>query len=292
MRRVDICQNTPEWIAWRASGIGGSDASKVIGVNPWCTPYQLYLEKTGRAEGPKMNPAMQRGVDLEPHARRAYEEFTGNTMPPKCYEDGIHLASLDGINFSGDLILEIKCPGEAAHLKALQGEIPDYYMAQMQHCMMVTGAKQCHFWSYRPECEGSEQALIVVDRDDDYIAKLRHAEIEFWECVVNDTPPEIGESDYVVNNDPNAEMWTCRYFELLAQEKALKTQIEEAKQHILDHTDDGNMIIGKAKITKVNRKGSVDYKKLCADAGIQDHYLEQFRKPDTFYWKITELSNE
>ena len=31
----------------RQKGIGGSDAGTAIGVNPWKSPYILYLEKTG-----------------------------------------------------------------------------------------------------------------------------------------------------------------------------------------------------------------------------------------------------
>ncbi|GAB1381790.1 hypothetical protein MASR1M50_01080 [Burkholderiales bacterium] len=44
-----------------------------MGLSPWSTPYQLWLEKTGRASA-KVTQAMQRGTEeLEPSARAAYE---------------------------------------------------------------------------------------------------------------------------------------------------------------------------------------------------------------------------
>ncbi|OHX19559.1 hypothetical protein BI344_17800 [Chromobacterium sphagni] len=36
-----------EWLALRNTGIGGSDAGTVLGINPYKTAYQLYLEKRG-----------------------------------------------------------------------------------------------------------------------------------------------------------------------------------------------------------------------------------------------------
>ena len=37
-----------EWLSGRMNGIGGSDASAVVGVNPYKTNIELFEEKTGR----------------------------------------------------------------------------------------------------------------------------------------------------------------------------------------------------------------------------------------------------
>lgn len=68
----------------------------VLGLNPWITPYQLWLTKTGRFE-PPVTQAMQRGTDLEPVARAAYEEETGLVMQPLVLEAGAYSASLEGM---------------------------------------------------------------------------------------------------------------------------------------------------------------------------------------------------
>src|SRR5690606_2655687 len=35
---VDLEQGSPEWLAWRAEGIGASDAATIMGENPYQTP--------------------------------------------------------------------------------------------------------------------------------------------------------------------------------------------------------------------------------------------------------------
>lgn len=36
------------WLAFRTEGVGGSDMSTILGLNTYTTPYELWLEKTGR----------------------------------------------------------------------------------------------------------------------------------------------------------------------------------------------------------------------------------------------------
>ncbi len=37
-----------EWLLERRKGIGGSDASVILGINKWQTPFELWLDKTGQ----------------------------------------------------------------------------------------------------------------------------------------------------------------------------------------------------------------------------------------------------
>ena len=37
-----------EWLQARSYGIGGSDASAILGMNPYKTNIELFEEKTGR----------------------------------------------------------------------------------------------------------------------------------------------------------------------------------------------------------------------------------------------------
>ncbi len=45
-----LIQNTPEWHAFRRKRIGASDAPVIMGISPWKTPYQLWIEKTSGIE--------------------------------------------------------------------------------------------------------------------------------------------------------------------------------------------------------------------------------------------------
>ena len=63
-------------MAHRSQYRNASETPAVLGVSPWVTPYQLWLQRTGRAQA-AVNPAMLRGRELEPLAREAYEQLTG-----------------------------------------------------------------------------------------------------------------------------------------------------------------------------------------------------------------------
>jgi len=114
MPRIErLRQNTPEWQRWRLGGIGASDAPVLMGDVAFKTPRMLWSMKTGRTGRDRDNPAARRGRELEQLARRVYEKRLGIQMEPICLvheELDWMRASLDGINFDGDIVLEIKCP--------------------------------------------------------------------------------------------------------------------------------------------------------------------------------------
>ena len=41
---------TTEQLEARKKGIGGSDVASILGLSPWKSQYQLYLEKRGELE--------------------------------------------------------------------------------------------------------------------------------------------------------------------------------------------------------------------------------------------------
>lgn len=106
---VQLVQGSPEWHAHRANYRNASETAIVLGESPWTTPYQFWELRTGR-KSPTVNAAMARGTAMEPLARLAYEELTGHVMQPLVLVDGDYSASLDGLTFGGELLLEIKCP--------------------------------------------------------------------------------------------------------------------------------------------------------------------------------------
>lgn len=69
-----------EWLQERKKGIGASEVSALLGLNPWVSPYQLWLDKT--AEGPaedkiKDNAAVIAGHMLEDAVAQYYQLTTG-----------------------------------------------------------------------------------------------------------------------------------------------------------------------------------------------------------------------
>lgn len=139
------------------------------------------------------NSAMARGQRLEPLARGIYEKRTGIKADPICcvHEEYPWLkASLDGWVAGGKVVLEIKAPNRNAHQGALEGVVPSYYLPQLNHQMLVTGALVCHYVSYSDYFHGSEQfALVKYSRNEKEIQEYLNKATEFWDCVLNKRLP-------------------------------------------------------------------------------------------------------
>lgn len=208
MVKLKILKSREEWLKARTR-IGGSDASAVVGENPYKSNVDLWLEKTGQAVSEDISdkPYVKYGIAAEPHLRAlfaydypqykvVYEEnnmFTNDKYP------WAH-ASLDGWLMDADGrmgILEIKT---TEILQSMQREkwnhrIPDNYYIQILHYLMVTefdfvvlvaqlksefnGEIYKQVKHYKIECE-------EVQNDIEY---LRDAEEKFWQMVQDGRKP-------------------------------------------------------------------------------------------------------
>lgn len=204
MRIVNLEQNSEDWLKWRRSGLGASDAPVLLGVSPWVTPGELWLEKRrvlgkvnkGTWEEQGENAAMKRGKKLEPNARSLFEALTGILCEPLCaMHDELDWmrASLDGYDPSTATILEIKCPNDKAHQGALHGEIPDYYVPQLIHQCLVAGVQKVAYVSYSPDRKwrGADRMALV-----EYTATRHELDLylaaaqDFWQRILDGVPPE------------------------------------------------------------------------------------------------------
>lgn len=123
----------------------------------------------------------ERGTEMEPEARKAFEAHTGLITEQVAFvtaDDWQHVVgcSPDSLvkDESGEYVagLEIKCPSPFTHAEYIEdGVLPDEYKPQVHGSMAVTGLNRWHFWSYFP---GLQPLHIVVERDD-YTQKLTAA---------------------------------------------------------------------------------------------------------------------
>lgn len=204
MKRLDLVQNSPEWIAYRKNCIGASDSAALLGLSKFSTPYQLFLEKKGLIPGFQGNAATQAGHNAEDKARAVYEMFHGDfeTFPPMCVVHSEHefmMASLDGYNDNLKRILEIKYPSEGSHQTALEGKVPEQYWVQMQHQLAVCDeATHGHYFSFR-EFDG---AKVEVKRDEFFINEiLLPGVLAFKTLLENNTPPPLMDIDHIYVNE-------------------------------------------------------------------------------------------
>lgn len=137
---------------------------------------------------------LQRGRDLEPLARLAYETRTGNIAEEAglmLTDDGAFGYSTDGMVepvYDGDSLLssagliEIKCPIDSQKILSIwsDGDLSEY-VHQMQGGMWISGAQWCDFLMYVPELEAVGKDLYIkrVMRDDGFISGMERDLIAF-----------------------------------------------------------------------------------------------------------------
>lgn len=189
-----IHQRTPEWLAARRAGIGGSDAAAVLGLSPWRTPAEVFDEKIGTTlDAPISNEAMEWGTLLEPVILSEYQRRTGQSVAGtygllRSIERPWMLLSPDAITLEGRIV-EIKTTrsgngwGEPG-----TDEIPIHYLAQVHHALIVTGAPVCDIAVL---IAGSDFRLYHVEADLALHADMIEQEEAFWRLVETRTPPAI-----------------------------------------------------------------------------------------------------
>lgn len=274
---IALEQNTEEWLEFRKTKIGSSDAPIIMEESPWKTPQQLWEEKMGLKESSYENAAMQRGKQLEAQARKAFELETGLVVWPNVLIHPEHefiIASLDGITMDGQAAVEIKCPGEKTHQMALNGEIPRYYQIQMQHQLAVTGLQEMFYYSY----DGQSGVSLKVQRDDALIETLLEKEQEFFHCMQESTPPQTQRSDLPWLT--LAEEWKV----IQEQKKTLKEKEESCRASLINLTEGSSSKGGGVRVTQHSRKGRIVYEKIPLLQGMD---LEPYRQEATQIWKIT-----
>ncbi len=177
---LDHEQGTEEWLAARLGKPSASGFARLITQtgkpSTQSTKYiaQLVAENIrGCSEPVYVNEWMQRGTELEPEAREAYEFITSNNVIETGFivtPDFAYGCSPDGL-IDDEGGLEIKCPAPTTHAEYMinpQEGVKKYWQ-QIQGCMWITNRLWWDFFSYHPEMP---HVLVRVKRDDDYVAKL------------------------------------------------------------------------------------------------------------------------
>ncbi len=192
------------WLNVRKNGIGSSDAAAAVGLNPYKSQLELWMEKTGRdANLPKPDPdddssPMYWGTLLEAFVATHYTKKTGNKIRRinavlQHPEYAWMLANLDReVTGVADVqILECKTAGMNGARLWKEG-VPEYVQLQVMHQLAVTGKAAADVAVL--VC-GNEFRTYRIERDEAMIARLIELEAQFWQYVETDTPPPADGSD-------------------------------------------------------------------------------------------------
>jgi predicted phage-related endonuclease len=222
---------------------------------------------------------MQRGIDLEPIARDLFTLQTGIVVKPTVIALGWAMASLDGFSEADSVIVEIKCPSDADHSIALEGKVPDHYYPQLQHQIYVTGFSGSYYFSF----DGIDGVAVFVERDDEYIDRMIEEEKEFYECLINRTPPS--QNECIQRNDKEWEYYARKWKQLNESIQCLEKEEESIRKHLIDLSGSSANVRGSGiSLCQIKRKGNIDYSKIPELKAVD---VEKYRKESTTNWRIT-----
>lgn len=227
----------------RQSGIGGSDAAAILGVSPYTSAVDLWLEKTGQVEPANLDDVepVQWGNVLEEPVAREFARRSGLRLArvnrtlrhPK---HPFMVGHMDRRVIGRPHLVEIKT------VRALEDDAPrPDHVAQVRHYMAVTGLEAAHLVYL---IAGQRLVSHTVERDAEAEAALIRAEAEFWERVTTRTPPlpvsiadlralHPVDSGVTVTASVEIAATVERLAEITARRKALEAEEREAQSAIM-----------------------------------------------------------
>ncbi len=202
-----------DWLKARKNMIGGSDASAILGLNPYKTNIEIWQEKTGRVESEDIShkPYVKYGIEAEKYLTALFAldfpQYEVNPNPG--YKVIRHpkypfiAGTLDGELVENETgrrgVLEIKTTEilNSMHREKWNDKVPDNYYIQVLHYLLATGWDFAILKAQLKTVYGDDVRLNTrhyhieradVQEDLDY---LLEKEIKFWRYVKEDKKPPL-----------------------------------------------------------------------------------------------------
>jgi putative phage-type endonuclease len=312
---VSVTEFKEQWLTQRKGGIGGTDISAILGLNPWRNALDVYLAKLGLAEKQDQTEAMWWGNYLEAGIARRYADLTGSQLlrgpaiaqlfpgrasawhehsviehPEHCFLIG----TPDALVPHAERGLEVKNASFQSPEWGRPGtdEIPRHYLIQCAWYMALTGLNH---WDVAVLFSGNRMEIYTVRRSAELESALLKAGVEFWQRhILAQVPPPIDASksyaqylakkfqvgtEQVVASTPDAEQWAVRLRE--AQEQREKyEQIEQLAKnqlmHLVGHNKGMRGAFGKATWVRPRPQAWTDWEALAKAFNPAPEQIERF----------------
>lgn len=283
-----------KWLECRRTGLGGSDAAAVCGLNPYKSKIELWADKTGRLHDAEDNEAMRVGRDLEEYVAKRFCEAAGKKVRRRNAifqhdEYDFITANIDREIIGENAGLECKTTSAFTKSDFESGEIPLYYYCQCCHYMNVMGYDRMYLAVL---VMGRAFYWFNIERNEEECAALLKSEIAFWNGFIKpDIRPDPDGSESAARTlDAICEDWrdnAIAMFEqddtaaelasVIEQKKALELKEKQLKQRLelaLDGNSDGFTVNYKVS-NRPQSRASVDGKKLKSELPeIYQKYLK------------------
>lgn len=289
----------------RRTGIGGSDAAAVLGLSPWATPVDVWLDKTGRRAPKPETPQMRYGNYFEDYVAKLYQEETGRTVQRynKMIHDGCLLGNFDRLvvpegekiaSYQGeirtDTLLECK-----TSRREWDGEVPIQYEVQVLHYLGLDARLQKADIAVLFR-DSLKFEVFHIMRDDEAIDEMRGRLREWWEAyvVADRMPPPMNEEDcrkLWARSNPGKSVYAteevaakvAEYAVKNAEASKVKAELESLKGDICAALGDAEILLGadgKPMVTWKSAKDSAktDWEGLARKLGATDGQIAEWTR--------------
>lgn len=282
-------QRSPEWFAARKGRVTGSIAGAILDLAPYMTrdeALRSMVRSYHKAESEfKGNIATEYGTSNEPDAIAQFEMESGLDVQEVgffTYEDWLG-ASPDGLCSDGNG-LEVKCPfglrKDPNPVFKTAKEQPHYY-AQMMLEMLCAGWTGMHFYQWSPH--GSSVEFVEYDQAwfDENLPALR----QFYALYLSELDnPEHLEPLRVSLCTAATRKMIDEIDQLKEAEDNAKERRKEIEAELIEMAKGKNADLWGRKLTRVERKGNVQYAKVPELKGVD---LEPYRGKSSEFWKLS-----
>lgn len=262
------------WLAERAKGIGASEVSTILGLNPYESAFELYLRKTGQLPPKDESLAMWLGHEMEPIIAKRYEMETGRKLADPGDFAILPHPDYPWLRSTLDRVAEFEdgevCPVE---LKAIgidrdgdwsDGRAPLRYQPQAQIQMACMGATQGEIVAL---IGNRDFCIVRMERNDEFLDAIIPVLYEFWERVQAGDPPPVDGSEScsralrLLHPLDNGETvpWPAEFAtkireweDLTAMHKGVEEKLKRAKNELIAAIGDNTF--GEADGLKVSYK--------------------------------------
>lgn len=237
--------------AIRNKGIGSSDAAPALGLSPWKSRAQLWLEKTGRVQPEDIGGKdivhfgnVLEDVVAQEYARRNHRRVQRRNTP---YTRDFMVANIDRLivaaNDEPTAILECKTADK--YTAGKWDSVPEHYRLQVEHQLV---AADKHEAVLAVLIGGNQYEDFEIQRNARMSELLYRGEAEFWKYVETDTMPRAITAEEVALLHPydNGEsiVATPELVEFHRELLAIRAEVKDAEERLEQAKDAIKLALG------------------------------------------------
>lgn len=207
-----ILQSKEDWVKSRSLGIGGSEIASILGLDPYRSPYSVWMDKTSGQSKSVENAYTRSGQKLEKVVVEYFVEETGFAIEPQNDQDFHHIChkEYDYMRGSRDRVY-VKPNGERCILECKttqsnvdKNDLPMTWFCQLQWYMGLYGVRiGAIAWLER----GIRFDYKEIEFDEVFFNYLVSSVKMFWENYVltNTEPPYMNANDVALKYPNHAD---------------------------------------------------------------------------------------